>query len=279
MDSLTQHFPTLGFLGAGNMAGALLRGTVGRGLLAPGSVWTCDIDPARREDLARELGVHATGDASELARRTRTIVLAVKPQVVPEALDALRGHVGGDHLLISIAAGIPTDALAARLGDAVRWMRVMPNTPALVGAGAAAVARGPRATDADAAAALALMEAVGLAVEVDERDLDAVTALSGSGPAYVFRVMEILTETAVEMGLEADVARRLTLQTVLGAARLAAESDETPKELRRRVTSPGGTTEAALAVFAERGLDNVLRAGLLRARDRSRELARASNEA
>ncbi|MCL5270521.1 MAG: pyrroline-5-carboxylate reductase, partial [bacterium] len=273
MQTLATYFPTLGFIGAGNMAGALLRGTVGRGGLPAAQVWACDVVADKLDEFARELGVRTTGDAVELTRAARTIVLAVKPQNILAVLDSIRGAVTPGHLLISIAAGVPIAAMAGHLPPGARLVRVMPNTPALVGMGAAGAAAGPHATPRDMEATLALLRSVGIAFEVEEKDLDAVTALSGSGPAYVFRCMEALIEAGTEMGLAPEVAKTLTLQTFAGAARLAQESADGPAELRRRVTSPHGTTAAALAVFEARGLGEILRAGVLRARDRPIELA------
>ena len=272
--SLQEYFPTLGFLGAGNMAEAILRGTVGRGALRSNSAWACDVLADKLQTFADELGIQTTDRPADLFDAAGSIVLAVKPQDLPAALDSIADRVTPDHLLISIAAGMPLSKIAQHLPEATRLVRVMPNTPALVGTGAAAVAAGTHATDRDRYAALALFGAVGVACEVDEAAMDAVTALSGSGPAYVFRFMEILKEAGIEMGLEPAIAQKLTLQTFLGAARLAVESGEEPAELRRRVTSKGGTTAAALAIFEANDLAGVFRSGVLAARDRSIELAK-----
>ena len=272
--TLQALMPSLGCLGAGNMAGAILRGTVAQGVLSPDKVWACDILPGKLQDLHDTLGIHTTDDPLTLARSVRTIVLAVKPQNLLEITEAIAPAITPEHRVISIAAGMPMARLAERLPAGTRLVRVMPNTPALVGEGAAGVAAGPNATDEDLAATLELFRAIGIAYAVEEKDLDAVTALSGSGPAYVFRLMEIMSEAGASMGLAPETARALALQTVLGAARLAKLSGEDPAELRRRVTSPGGTTAAALKVFEERGLADVLKAGIESARLRSIELAR-----
>lgn len=274
MTDLTQRFETLGFIGAGNMAGALLRGTVGRRLLPAESVWACDIMPEKLSALATELGIHTTTDASRLAAEVRAIILAVKPQDLPTMLNIVAPALTADHLLISIAAGIRTETIAKLLAAPVRIIRVMPNTPALVGCGAAGVAAGPRATQADLDAALALFGAVGLALPVSEDQLDAVTALSGSGPAYVFRLIEVMAEAGADLGLDKTTAARLAVKTVLGSAVLAEQSGEDPAILRQRVTSKGGTTAAALAVLEDRGLDLIFKDALRAARDRSIELSR-----
>ncbi|HOR26543.1 MAG: Pyrroline-5-carboxylate reductase [candidate division BRC1 bacterium ADurb.BinA292] len=273
MSDLQCLFPTLGFLGAGNMATAIIRATVGRGLLAPETVQILDVVPEKTEQLHQELNVQIAADPAALARSVSALVLAVKPQTMDAALASLRDAVNENHLVISIAAGIPAGRIARGLRNRARVVRVMPNTPALIGCGAAGVAAGPGAGERDVAAVTQLFGAMGIAVPVAEEQLDAVTALSGSGPAYVFRVMEILREAGEEMGLARDISHALTLQTVLGAARLASESGEDPAVLRQRVTSPGGTTEAALGKFDELNLAGVFKAGVHRARDRSRELA------
>lgn len=274
MTDLTQHFETLGFIGAGNMAGALLRGTVGRRLLPADRVWACDIMPEKLGALATEFGIHTTTDARGLAADVRTIILAVKPQDLPAMLQLVAPILTADHLLISIAAGIRAETIAKLLTSPVRIIRVMPNTPALVGCGAAGVAAGPRATQADLDAALALFGAVGLALPVSEDHLDAVTALSGSGPAYVFRLIEVMAEAGASLGLDKTTAARLAIKTVLGAAILAEQSGEDPAILRQRVTSKGGTTAAALAVLESRGLESIFKDALRAARDRSIELSR-----
>ena len=272
--TLDAYFPSLGFIGGGNMASAILKGTVGRGQLSAQRVWVCDLLTERREQLEAELGVNTTGQLPELLTRCEAIVLCVKPQQMEAVLEAVAPHVRSGQVFISIAAGVPLAKFSSALGTGVRLIRVMPNTPALVGEGAAGVAAGPGASAEDLAGVLALFAAVGTAAEVTEAQLDAVTAISGSGPAYCFRMMEVMIDAGVEMGLSREVASELTLQTFLGAARLALGSEESPAALRERVTSPGGTTQAALETFEREGLPAALRAGILRAAERSRELSK-----
>ena len=267
--TLQNAFSTLGFIGAGNMAGAILRGTVGRGLLDGHRVYACDVSKEKVEEIAAELGIQTAGSARELTQQAEAILLAVKPQALAELLTEIASLITPRHLIISIAAGVSLETMAALLPSGTRIVRVMPNTPALVGAGAAGVAPGAHATAADLEATLALFRAVGQAEEVPESLMHAVTALSGSGPAYVFRCMEIIIATGIEMGLTPEISRALTLQTFLGSAMLASQSAEDPEELRKRVTSPNGTTAAALEAFESQGLPKVLRAGVLSARDRS----------
>lgn len=270
---LAERFSTLGFIGAGNMAGAIIRAVAGGGLIDPSACAVTDVIAGKAQALADELGVKAVADSKELVDSCANVVLATKPQDIGGVLETISGAIGPEHLIISIAAGIPTKSIESALPSGTRVVRVMPNTPALIGEGAAAVAGGANATPDDVRSVCALFEAVGVAAEADESDLDAVTALSGSGPAYVFRFIEIIQSAGEELGLDPELARRLTLQTFLGAARLAIESEDSPAELRRRVTSPGGTTAAALDVFERGGLEALIKEGLRAARDRSIELA------
>jgi len=263
----------LGFIGAGNMATALVGAVVGRRLLEPGHCAVYDVIDDKAQALAGRWGVRACRAPEEVLAVSSTVVLATKPQDLPAALASLRPRVRRDHLLVSIAAGVRTSRIEALLPPGSRLVRVMPNTPAMIGAGAAGVAAGSQATAADMRAVTALFEAVGIAAEVPETALDAVTALSGSGPAYIFRFMEWVQAAGEALGLEAELARRFTLQTFVGASRLAAETGETAAELRRRVTSPGGTTAAALEVFESREVGAVIAEAMRRARDRSIELA------
>lgn len=273
MSQLNDIIRCIGFLGAGNMAGAIIHGAIQRGGLSPDRVVAFDIDSAKLDQLRQELGIRPAAHACAVFEAADVVVLAVKPQQLERVLDEIAPAIQERHLLISIAAGFTIARMADRLPLAARVVRVMPNTPALVGAGAAGVAPGPHATRDDVSVALALFESVGIAIETTEDQLDAVTALSGSGPAYIFRVIELMQQAGEELGLRPDVARQLTLQTVLGAARLAVESGVDPAELRRRVTSPGGTTAAALDVFEARGLPAIFSEAMHAARRRAIELS------
>jgi pyrroline-5-carboxylate reductase len=264
----------LAFIGAGNMAEALVRGILARRLCPAGDLVVADIRPEALERFRREFGVAGTADAAEAARGVAAVVLAVKPQSFGEVLSGLRGAVTRDQLVLSIAAGVRTGRIEDALGEGTRVVRSMPNTPALVGAGAAAISAGRWAAEADLAAAERILGAVGAVVRLPERDLDAVTAVSGSGPAYVFLLMEAMLEAAARFGLPPAEARTLVGATVAGAARLFAETGAAPSELRARVTSRGGTTEAALRVLAERGVPAALAEALAAARRRSEELSR-----
>lgn len=274
--SLAKHFSTLGFLGAGNMAGAILKSVAGKRLIEPQDCWACDVLPEKPRALAAELGISVAASAAELFEKCASVVIATKPQDLAALLESIKGDVTPDHRIISICAGAATKMFEAALGEGARVVRVMPNTPALIGEGAAGVAGGAHATPDDVAAVVALFEAVGIAAEVAESDLDAITALSGSGPAYVFKTIELLEAAGIEMGLDPDLSRRFAIQTFVGASKLAAESDATPAELRARVTSKGGTTAAALEAFESGGLDALFISAVKRARERSIELAAGS---
>jgi len=264
---------TIAFIGGGNMAEALVRGLVASGVCDPGRIHVSDIATTRVEYLKGAYGVVGFGDNNAAVAGAGIVILAVKPQVMGAVLRDLRDAVPKEALVISIAAGIPTSRIEAALAPGQRVVRVMPNTPSLVSAGAAAIAPGSHAVAADEAAAERLLGAVGLVVRVTEDQLDAVTALSGSGPAYVFYFMETMMRTAEALGLAEDVARDLTIATVRGAAQLLKETGEDPAVLRARVTSKGGTTEAALKVMENEGIAAAFAAALRAAHDRSRELS------
>lgn len=261
----------LGVIGVGNMGEALVRGVVAARAMAADEVVVCDARADAANALGASLGVHVAAGVREVAH-AETIILAVKPQQIAEVLAAIGDVVGSSQRVLSIAAGVPLDAIEAAFRAPVAAIRAMPNTPCLVGQGASAYALGTHAGPADGAIARQILEAVGIAVEVAEGQMDAVTALSGSGPAYVFRLLEALVAGGEHVGLGPEVARVLATQTLLGAARLAAESRVEPVELRRRVTSPGGTTAAALAVLEEAGWAETLVRAIEAARDRGRAL-------
>jgi pyrroline-5-carboxylate reductase len=265
----------LGFIGVGNMGAAIVRGVLDFRLLGSRSIWVADTDPAKTKSLAEDLEVHEAASNIELLLHADTVVLAVKPQGMDAVLRELAPVVRPEHLFVSIAAGVPTRAIESRLGPGVRVVRVMPNTPALLAHGAAALAPGAHATAADLAHVRAIFEAVGVVVEVEERLINAVTGLSGSGPAYVFYLMEALARAGEKVGLSADVAATLSRQTVLGAAYMACQAGKTPEELRRQVTSPNGTTEAGLKVMTDGDFVGVIERTVARATERGEELGRA----
>lgn len=264
----------IGFVGAGQMARALARGFVAAGLARPNQIVACDPAASAREAFQREIaGARLVTTSADVLAAAPLVFLAVKPQHMPEVLDLMRGHVGPEHLLVSVAAGVTLGQLCAGLGTG-RVIRVMPNTPALVGVGAAAYALGPAASAEDAQRVERLLGAVGLAVRVEEPLLDAVTGLSGSGPAFVYLVIEALSDGGVRAGLPRAVATALAAQTVRGAAEMVLQTGEHPGVLKDRVASPGGTTIAGLHVLEERGVRGALMAAVLAAAQRSAELGR-----
>jgi pyrroline-5-carboxylate reductase len=266
---------SIGFAGAGNMATALIRGLLGARLYQPEQVWASDVEPRKRAETRRRYRIGVTADNGALARDSKVVVLAVKPQTIDAVLEEMAAFVTPTKLFISIAAGVTTAHLEAGLGNDARVLRVMPNTPALLGKGMSVLVRGRYATAADERLGLRLLGAVGEAAAVqDERMLDAVTGLSGSGPAYVYRFAEGLLAGGVASGLPAPLARQLILQTLTGAAAMLQETGESPEKLRAQVTSPGGTTVAGLSELERRGFKDAVAAAVIAATRRSQELGR-----
>ncbi len=257
----------VGFLGAGKMATALAVGWLRAGLLQTASLRASDPSAGARSAFAQEVGVTPTNDNRAVVRESDVVLLAVKPQMMAQVLAEIAPEVTERHLIVSIAAGIPLQQIAKTLGER-RLVRVMPNTPCLVGASASAYALGSRATADDQQIVDRLLSGVGRAIQVPERLLDAVTGLSGSGPAYVFLLLEALSDGGVRMGLPRDAAQLLAAQTLFGAAKMALETGLHPGVLKDMVTSPGGTTIAGLHALERGGvraaLMNAVEAATLR---------------
>jgi len=262
----------IGFIGTGNVASAILGGIVPAGLAKAQDIWGYDKDPDRLNAAREIVPFNCCRSNREVLEKAQIIILAVKPQNVPEVMEALKDAATPDHLFISVCAGIKTSYLESRLGDTTRVIRVMPNTPALIKCGASALARGKNATEEDLALALTFFNVIGVAVEVDEKDLDAVTGLSGSGPAYIFYMTECLIKAGVQAGLSPEISEILTKHMVLGAARMMLERKETLKALREMVTTPGGTTAAGFAVMHAANYEGIIIETVRRATERSREL-------
>jgi pyrroline-5-carboxylate reductase len=256
------------------MGAALARGVINGGLVEARSVTVFDLDSSKVLRLTADLGVQAAASGAELLEKADTVVLAVKPQVMRQTLEELAPQVRPEHLFISIAAGIPISLMEKALPNTRRFIRVMPNTPAMVGLGATGVAPGAGATAFDIESTLAIFSSVGVAFQVEENQIDSVTGLSGSGPAYVFHLMEALSAAGQANGLAPEVAEKLALQTVLGAAVMARETGVAFAELRRQVTSPKGTTEAGLNTLAEGGFVDLIGRAVTRATERGRELGK-----
>jgi len=259
------------FLGGGSMAEALLRGLVRSGA-RPEDLTVTGRRPERLAELGKAYGVRTTTDNAGASRTAEVVVLSVKPQAMAGLLDEIRPAVSGAKLVVSLAAGVPIAAIERKLGAGTRIIRAMPNTPALVGAGACALAAGADATAADVALARALFDAVGTTTVVEESLLDAVTGLSGSGPAYIFLVIEALSDAGVKVGLARHTALQLAAQTVLGAAKLLIETKAHPGQLKDQVTSPGGTAIAGLHTLEAGGLRTTLINAVEAATRRAKEL-------
>jgi pyrroline-5-carboxylate reductase len=270
---------TIAFLGAGNMAEALVKGMLRAGVAMPGEILLTDRRKERLSELETRYGVRTSTDNRDAAAQASIIVLSVKPQVMNKLLAEIAPSLDGKKLVISIAAGVPLAAVERRVGHGVRIIRTMPNTPALVGAGATAISAGEHATQEDMDQAKLLFDAVGKTVVVDETLLDAVTGLSGSGPAYVFLMIEALADAGVKMGLDRRNSQDLAAQTVLGSAQLLLETGEHPGKLKDQVTSPGGTAIAGLHTLEAGGLRTTLMNAVEAATQRAHELGRRFLEA
>lgn len=256
------------------MANSLIRGLIAKGV-PPTHIHATDIDAEKLGQLQQDCGI-GTGSMAEVAAYADVLILAVKPQVMASVCASLKPMISKPGcMIISIAAGIPLASLQQWLGESRPMVRCMPNTPALVGEGATGLFANSHCQPADIALAGDILSAVGITCWLrNEQDIDTVTALSGSGPAYFFLMMEALEKAAVELGLSPDVARQLSIQTALGAGKLAANSDVAPDELRRRVTSPGGTTEQALLSFQRDGFEQMVARAVSAAQQRAAELAK-----
>lgn len=269
----------IAFVGGGNMARSLIGGLCGDGGLgmAPQSIHVAEPDAAQRESLAHDFGVQAFADNAEAVRGADAVVLAVKPQVMRQVCTALAEVAQSQQTLwISIAAGIRLGQIDNWLGGGSAVVRTMPNTPALIGAGITGLVANAAVHKAERAEAEAILQGAGETVWMQSEDqMDAVTAVSGSGPAYFLLLMESMEAAAIAQGLEPHAARRLVLQTALGSARLALAGNESPADLRRRVTSPNGTTAAAIACFEEGGFEKLVGAAIAAATRRGGELADA----
>lgn len=269
----------LGFIGSGNMAEAIARSAIDAGVLSPEQIVAADPSPQRREIMA-SLGVRSVDANAEVVTNARQVVLAVKPQAAAGPAAEVGAHLRDDHIVISIMAGLSTDKLAALIragmpsgseGRRIRLVRVMPNTPLMVGRGMAGVALGADARPGDDELTVKLLSAGGEAIRVDEDALDAITAVSGSGPAYLFYLAQAMERAAADLGL-GEHGRLLVSQTLAGAAELLARSDDDAGTLRKKVASPGGTTQAALDTLDQHAVSDAIVEAIRAAERRSREL-------
>ncbi len=265
----------IGFIGAGNMAEALISGLITSKQVRPDQIFISDIDSQRRNLLEKRYGVKPVAESATLCKDSNILILAVKPQQVEKALEEAKKSISSENLLISIAAGITTQKLATLTESKPKIVRAMPNIAALQRQGITALFLGHRSGEKEKEASEAIFNAVGKTVQIELEELmDAVTALSGSGPAYFFHLAELMVEGGIELGLHVKTATELVLQTLQGAATLARNANVSLAKLREQVTSPGGTTEAALKIFESRDLRSIMKEALLRAYQRGKEISK-----
>lgn len=264
----------IGVIGAGKIGSAIARGVIGAGLVAKQNVIASDVSEALRQAAVNELGIKVTADNGALCDFADIIILAVKPQIVDPVAREISRKLGTAKLLVSVAAGVPLSRIEAGLAPGARVVRVMPNIPCVVGAGAAGYAGGSHATAADLEKVGAILNSFGVGMAVEEKYLDAVTGLSGSGPAYVFLFIEALADGGVQVGLAREVALKLAMQTVYGAAKMALEGNKHLGELKDEVTSPGGTTIAGLYAMEQKGFHGTVMDAVVSATRRSQELGK-----
>jgi pyrroline-5-carboxylate reductase len=264
----------ISIIGGGNIGTALLGGMMRGKLVPPKNVTVTRRDEAALEELRKKFDVHALSDNRKAAKGADIVILAIKPQAASEVLRELAGVIEESQLIVSVMAGIPTEQIEKRLAKPNPVVRTMPNTPALIDQGATAISKGQHADDTHLALARAIFESVGRVETVPESLMDAVTGLSGSGPVYIYMVIEALTDGGVKMGIPRPVALRLAAQTVMGAAKLVLETGKHPAILKDEVTTPGGTAIAAIHELEAKGLRNVLIDAVVTATKRSQELSK-----
>ena len=266
----------VGVIGVGNMGAALVRGIIDQGTVRARSVTVCDLDRDLAGRICEDLGVVDGKEARQVAGSADLVILAAKPQNLTPLLREISPSINVNQTVMSIAAGVTTQSIEEVLGGHPSVIRVMPNLPALVGEGISVICGGSHATESDFERVEAVLSAVGVCLKAPEEMMDPVTALSGTGPAYVFHTMEAMIQSGVEMGMSSEMAERLVLHTVFGAAMLAMESDLDPTSLREAVTSRGGTTDAAISHLEENDYTRLVVEAILAAMDRSEELGRGS---
>ena len=266
----------IGVIGAGKIGSAIVRGVIRAGLVTKDQVMASDVSDDLRQAVAKEVGIRVTADNGKVCDFADIVMLAVKPQILDSVVKEIAKKLGKRKLLVSVAAGVPLSRIEAQLTQGARVVRVMPNIACVVGAGAAGFAGGTHATPADLEKVGAILNSFGIGLPVEEKYLDAVTGLSGSGPAYVFLFIEALADGGVQVGLSRDVALKLALQTVYGAAKMALESAKHLGELKDEVTSPGGTTIAGLYAMEQKGFKGIILDAVVAATKRSQELGKGS---
>ncbi len=266
----------IGLIGCGRMGGALIGGIAKSDITTHKDIVVFDLHAESVETLTQSIGVSAAENNTDLTTKSDTILLAVKPQYVATVLEEIAPAITPNHLIISIAAGVTLKKMESCCPEGTRIIRAMPNTPAMIGYGATGIAAGQNATSNDLEIARKMMESVGLVVETNESQLDAVTGLSGSGPAYVYTMIKALCDQGEKEGLVKNDALQLATRTVMGAAHMLEQTEKPPQELIDQVSSPGGTTLAGLAVLAELGFEDNVAQCVHAATERSREIAAES---
>ena len=264
----------IGIIGAGKIGSAIARGVIRGGLVTRDQVRASDVSEVLRQGIATELGIKVASDNNEVCDFADIIILAVKPQIVDPVVKEIAHKLGQTRLLVSVAAGVPLSRIEANLQPGARVVRVMPNIPCIVGAGASGYAGGKHATATDLENVGAILNSFGIGLPIEEKYMDAVTGLSGSGPAYVFVFIEALADGGVQVGLTREVALKLALQTVYGAARMALDSTKHLGELKDEVASPGGTTIAGLYALEQKGFRGAVMDAIVNATRRSQELGK-----
>ena len=268
----------IGFIGCGNMGNALVEGIITSGLRKPQGIITYDQDCSKTQSLQDKFGLRVATDPASLLQEAGQVFLSVKPQEMHGLLLTFKPFLRSEHLLISVAAGLNLSFYQAYLGQAQKIIRLMPNTPCLVGKGMIVACSNENVEPQEEQAVIKLLETLGRVITLDEQYFDAVTALSGSGPAYIFLVIEALADGGVEMGLNRDVALLLASQTVLGAAEMCLQTGENPAVLKSRITSPGGTTSAGLLALEEGAIRSSLAKAIVAATQRSKEMGEKTQE-
>lgn len=267
----------IGVIGAGKIGSAIMRGVIRAGLVQRDQVMASDLSKALRQSIAKELGIKVTLNNGQVCDFADIVILAVKPQIVDPVVKEVAKKLGKTKLLVSVAAGVPLSRIEGNLAQGARVVRVMPNIPCVVGAGASCYAGGANATATELQKVEMILNSFGIALPLEEKHLDAVTGLSGSGPAYVFLFIESLADGGVQVGLSRDVALKLALQTVYGSARMALESGSHLGQLRDEVTSPGGTTIAGLYALEKGGMRGTVMEAVLQATYRSQALGKGES--
>ncbi len=268
----------IGFIGTGNMGEALIRGILENGVYKKDQIIVFDKIKEKLSSVSKRFGLKEANSNADLVKNSEVILICVKPQDMYDLLDEIKGCLKESQLLVSIAAGIPTDAIIDKIGKQIPTVRVMPNTPALVQKGISGISYGRNIKEMHKKIVRKIFGAVGEIIEVEEELIDAITAVSGSGPGYVFRIMEYMVEAAMRIGIGEEDAKKLVIQTFLGSAYLAKESGRSISELRKMVTSPKGTTEAGLSVFEKEGLRDIISHAIEEAYKRAKQIKKQAGE-